>query len=190
MKGKVSILINRKEEIKQKGFSIAMASDTRTTDLPYNDVDFSRIKVGAKTLEDAVLDLGSLKKVDSRMANKEYVLRAINQCDYEQMREISNFFYKTSGIYSRLCRYMAYLYRYDWMVTPYINEETSKTENKVLDKFYEVLLYLDNFNAKRFFGEVALKVIRNGCYYGYLIPSTQKWIFKNYLQITVVLGLL
>ena len=174
MKGKVSILINRKEEIKQKGFSIAMASDTRTTDLPYNNVDFSRIKVGAKTLEDAVLDLGSLKKVDSRMASKEYVLRAINQCDYEQMREISNFFYKTSGIYSRLCRYMAYLYRYDWMVTPYINEETSKTENKVLDKFYEVLLYLDNFNAKRFFGEVALKVIRNGCYYGYLIPSTQK----------------
>ena len=54
MKGKVSILINRKEEIKQKGFSIAMASDTRTTDLPYNNVDFSRIKVGAKTLEDAV----------------------------------------------------------------------------------------------------------------------------------------
>ena len=50
MKGKVSILINRKEEIKQKGFSIAMASDTRTTDLPYNNVDFSRIKVGAKTL--------------------------------------------------------------------------------------------------------------------------------------------
>ena len=110
MKGKVSILINRKKEIKQKGFSIAMASDTRTTDLPYNNVDFSKIKVGAKTLEDAVLDLGSLKKVDSRMASKEYVLRAINQCDYEQMREISNFFYKTSGIYSRLCRYMAYLF--------------------------------------------------------------------------------
>jgi len=37
------------------------------------------------------------------------------------MREISNFFYKTSGIYSRLCRYMAYLYRYDWFITPYIN---------------------------------------------------------------------
>lgn len=60
------------------------------------------------------------------------------------------------------------------MVTPYINEETKKTEDKVLEKFYEVLFYLDNFNAKRFFGEVALKVIRNGCYYGYLIPSTNK----------------
>lgn len=37
------------------------------------------------------------------------------------MREISNFFYRTSGIYSRLCRYMAYLYKYDWFITPYIN---------------------------------------------------------------------
>ena len=174
MKGKVSILINRKKEIKQKGFSIAMASDTRTTDHNYDNIDFSRIKVGAKTLDDAILDLGSLKKVNASMADKNYVLRAIDQSDYEGMRAISNFFYKTSGIYSRLCRYMAYLYRYDWMVTPYINEETKKTEDKVLEKFYEVLLYLDNFNAKRFFGEVALKVIRNGCYYGYLIPSTNK----------------
>ena len=174
MKGKVSILINRKKEIKQKGFSIAMASDTRTTDHNYDNIDFSRIKVGAKTLDDAILDLGSLKKVNASMADKNYVLRAIDQSDYEGMRAISNFFYKTSGIYSRLCRYMTYLYRYDWMVTPYINEETKKTEDKVLEKFYEVLLYLDNFNAKRFFGEVALKVIRNGCYYGYLIPSTNK----------------
>lgn len=174
MKGKVSILINRKKEIKQKGFSIAMASDTRTTNHNYDNIDFSKIKIGAKTLDDAILDLGSLKKVNTSMADKNYILRAIDQCNYEEMRAISNFFYKTSGIYSRLCRYMAYLYRYDWMVTPYINEETKKIEDKVLGKFYEVLLYLDNFNAKRFFGEVALKVIRNGCYYGYLIPSTNK----------------
>lgn len=175
MKGKVSILINRKEEIKQKGFSMNMASDTRATVLSSNgNVNFSNIRVGAKTLEDAVLDLGCLRKIDSRMGDKNFILKVINQCDYEQMREISNFFYKTSGIYSRLCRYMAYLYRYDWMVTPFINEETQKTENKVLDKFYEVLLYLDNFNVKRFFGEVALKVIRNGCYYGYLIPTEKK----------------
>jgi len=38
------------------------------------------------------------------------------------MRDISNFFYKSSGIYSRLCRYMAYLYKYDWFITPYIEE--------------------------------------------------------------------
>lgn len=60
------------------------------------------------------------------------------------------------------------------MITPYINDERAKTEEKVLEKFYDVLLYLDNFEVKRFFGDVALKVIRDGCYYGYLIPGIKK----------------
>ena len=71
------------------------------------------------------------------------------------MREISNFFFKTSGIYSRLCRYMAYLYRYDWMITPY-NSDSMK-DDKVLEGFDKALLFLDNFEVKKFFGEVALK---------------------------------
>jgi len=47
-------------------------------------------------------------------------MKAINDGNVTEMRNISNFFYKTSGIYSRLCRYMAYLYKYDWFITPYI----------------------------------------------------------------------
>jgi hypothetical protein len=170
----VSILINRKEEIKKKGFSIALASDTRATQSPFENVDFSKIKVGAKTLDDAIYTLGDLKRIDKTLADKKEILRAMYTCDYAKLRDVSNFFYKTSGIYSRLCRYMAYLYRYDWMVTPYINAEDAKTEDKVLDKFYDVLLYLDNFEVKKFFGEVALKVIRYGCYYGYLIPGVKR----------------
>ena len=61
---------------------------------------------------------------------------------------------------------MAYMYRYDWLVTPYYKDGLEAT--KILEGFYKVLDYLDNFGAKKFFGEVALKVIRNGCYYGYI----------------------
>ena len=86
------------------------------------------------------------------------------------MREISNYFYKISGIYQRLCRYMAYMYRYDWLVTPYYNVDLIKPE-KILDNFNKVLKYLDNFQAKKFFGQAALKVIRNGCYYGYIVAK-------------------
>lgn len=165
---------NRKEEIKKKGFSISLQdSQEDIYSTSYNTIDFSKIKVGAKTLQDAILDLDYYKKINPRYGDKQEVLRAINNCDYDTMREISNFFYKTSGIYSRLCRYMAYLYRYDWVVTPYINSETIK-EEKVLEGFNKALLYLDNFEIKKFFGEVALKVIRNGCYYGYLIPNSDR----------------
>ena len=170
-------MINRREEIKKKGFSMQVinSNDTKAIN-SFEPVDFSKIKVGAKILDDAIFNLGDLKKVDPRLTDKSAILKAIHSCDFDMMREISNFFYKTSGIYARLCRYMAYLYRYDWMVTPYINEEkeNDKVDEKVLQNFHHVLMYLDNFEVKRFFGEVALKVIRNGCYYGYLIPQNNR----------------
>ena len=113
-------MINRKEEIKKKGFTINLANDTQDVySQAYKTIDFSKIKVGAKTLEDAVLDLGSLHRQNPRLADKKAILDAIDKSNYELMREISNYFYKTSGIYNRLCRYMAYMYRYDWVVTPF-----------------------------------------------------------------------
>ena len=167
-------MINRVEQIKAKGFNMSRndsAEEVSVMNTPL--ADFSKIKVGLKTLDDAIVNLSDFKKTDRRLADKNEVLRAIHNNDYETMREISNFFVKTSGIYSRLCRYMAYLYRYDWMITPYINSETVKDE-KVLDSFHKALQFLDDFEVKKFFGEVALKVIRNGCYYGYIIAQNGK----------------
>ena len=145
---------------------------------PHDMVDFSKIRIGKKSLENAILELSSYKKLNPKLGDKEEVLTAIMNGDYEKMRDISNFFYKTSGIYARLCRYMAYLYRYDWYVTPYINSTNLKQE-KILDGFHKVLTYLDNFEAKRFFGEVALKVVKNGCYYGYLVPQDNKMVIQE-----------
>jgi hypothetical protein len=70
-------------------------------------VDFSKIRVGAKVLDDAILTLGTYKKVNPNFANKINVLKAIQDYDLKTMREISRYFYRTSGIYSRIIRYMA-----------------------------------------------------------------------------------
>ena len=133
-------------------------------------IDYGKIKVGLKDLDDAVLCVGSLKKINPRLADKKNVITAIEQCKVSEMQEISNFFFKTSGIYSRLCRYMAYLYRYDWMLTPYIKDK-KHSKDKIVNGFQKTLDYLDDFGVKRFCGETALKVIRNGCYYGYIIEQ-------------------
>ena len=108
--------------------------------------------------------------------------------DVARLREISNFFYRTSGIYSRMCRYMAFLYRYDWFITPYIGncdglidssaglgdvdtQAQTKEKKKQFANFFKILNYFENFQIKRYFGQVALKVIKYGCYYGYLITK-------------------
>jgi hypothetical protein len=117
----------------------------------YIPIDFSKVKIGIKSASDAILKLGDLSRTNPSLANKEQVLRAIQYGDFNKMREISNYFYKVSGIYQRLCRYMAYMYRYDWLVTPYYNRDEAKPE-KLLDTWFKVLNYLDNFEAKKFFG--------------------------------------
>lgn len=164
------------EEIKKKGFNMVGASEKYQ--IPdsahgYVPVDFSKIKVGLKTISDATLRLGDLQKVNPQLASKGEVMRAIYYNNLDKMREISNYFYKISGIYQRLCRYMAYMYRYDWLVTPYYDNKNANAD-QILKGFNKVLSYLDDFGVKKFFGEVALKVVRNGCYYGYMIKKGTK----------------
>lgn len=156
-------------QIKKKGFDMVGTEDYQIPNQAtgYVPVDFAKIRVGVKSVSDAILKLGDLRKLNPQLADKEQVLRAIQYGDLEKMRDISNYFYKISGIYQRLCRYMAYMYRYDWLVTPYYSDLIKP--DKLLDSFNKVLTYLDKFEAKKFFGDVALKVIKNGCYYGYLV---------------------
>lgn len=132
--------------------------------------DFARLRVGLKTLDDAIVNLSPLKQLNPRLADKKTIQKAINDNNLIQQREISNFFFRISGIYSRLCRHLANFYRYDWQLTPYFPSDKINQE-KVIKTFNEILYELDNFGVKKFGGDVALKVLQNGCYYGYIIHS-------------------
>lgn len=121
---------------------------------------------------------GDLRKANPNLADKEKVLRAIKEYDLKTMREISNYFYRTSGIYSRILRYMAFMYRYDWYVTPYVNDDTVKQE-KLLDGFHRCLSTLDNFEVKKTLGEIALKILRNGVYYGYKVKQGDSFVLQE-----------
>ena len=123
----VSLL--RSRELDRARGNIVTPRDTNSTQGGYQGlptVDFNKIKLGMKTLDDAIINLDTLKKVNPRLADKFTVLKAINDNDLAMMREISNFFYRIDGIYTRIIRYMAFMYRYDWMVTPYVNDEKKR----------------------------------------------------------------
>ena len=148
-------------------------------------LDYSKIRVGLQTLTDAVID-SPTKKISPLYGDKEKVLRAISMNDIPTLRAISEYWYKTSGIYSRLCRYLAYLYCYDWYVTPFIeggdtyppedsmDDISEKKLDKILTEFFKCLNYLDNFNVKKFCKRAALSVVKYGCYYGYIVQTAEK----------------
>lgn len=140
-------------------------------------LDFNKIKVGKETLQnDVTANIEFFNKRDSRITS-EKVNRAIENRNLKELRAISNYYFEKSGIYSRLCRYMAFLYRYDWFITPVIYDKTIKTE-KVIEGWFKSSVLLENSRLKKNLGEIALKVIKNGCYYGYKVNQKA----ASYLQ--------
>ena len=145
-------------------------------------IDYSKIKVGVKQLEDAVIET-PLKKVSRNYTDKEYILNCLHRGDVKTLKQISQFFYRTSGIYGRLCRYLAFMYRYDWYIVPYIDggdtfpndgtkgDISAQRVNKIIDSFFKTMRYLDAFKAKRVLKDIALKIVVEGCYYGYIVHT-------------------
>lgn len=158
---------DRQDEIHDKGFKFG----SREVVTEYGTINVG----GVKVLENATLDLNSLKKLHPSYWNKEYIIKAIGDYNVKEMRNISNYFYRVSGIYRTACNYLANLYRYDWYVVPEIYDEKLE-EDKIVKEFVRILNYLDNSYVKKTCGDIALSVILNGAYYGYVVPDIQDGI--------------
>lgn len=65
------------------------------------------------------------------------------------------------------------------MVTPYLDQSKKVDKKNTLNDFFKVLTYLDNFKIKKILGEISLKVIKNGCYYGYLIIQERRPVLQE-----------
>lgn len=164
----------RSEKIHNKGFDMYSFSP--------GPIEYKKIKIGTKTLEDAALDLGEYSRLKTMSQRAQLckgdVLRALADKDYNALRAISNLFYDINGVYQRACDYVAFLYRYDWYIASQVLDESVKPE-KVLKDYAKILNFFDNSYIKKLCGDIALKVIKNGCYYGYIIPSTNHVILQE-----------
>jgi hypothetical protein len=82
---------------------------------PKKKANFNKIRVGKSILRDDVVS--NLDYFDSLSRKKKYdrekIERAIEKNDLETLRLISDYFYRSNGIYQRLCKYLATLFRYD-----------------------------------------------------------------------------
>lgn len=144
------------------------------------ETEYGRIKVGNKSLEDAILNLESLSKAlpTHGYTKKKTIYKAMSENNLVEMRNISNFYYNLNGIYQRICNYAAYLYRYDWYLVPEINDNTVK-EEKMLADFSRILNFLDNSYIRKTCGDIALDVIKEGAYYGYIIPNATGLVLQQ-----------
>jgi hypothetical protein len=91
--------ITRSDVIHAKGFN--MHNYTYNNQYTPSETEFKRIKVGVKNLDDAVLNLGSLKTAmpGHGYTNKGTIYKALADNNLTELRNISNFFYNMNGIY-------------------------------------------------------------------------------------------
>jgi hypothetical protein len=95
----------RLETIYHKGFD--MSQGGREIDYRTVTGDYKKIKIGLKSLEDAILNVGSIADFSAKnrfnFGDKGALYKAILNNDYKTIRSFSRFFYKSNGIYQRLC---------------------------------------------------------------------------------------
>lgn len=62
---------------------------------------------------------------------------------------------------------------------PYVIEENEKKNSKILEDLSKALDFMDESSIKKLCNDVALKVIVNGCYYGYVIETSRGFTFQE-----------
>ena len=168
--------LERQKIIHDKGF--VMTSNNRG-----QVVDYAQVRIGNgphKKASDVSVNLQTaLSAVDSAYTDKQVILTAIRDKDAATMREISDFYFETSGVYKRAVEYLAKLYRYDYYLVPHISRNGEADKKKVLKIFDEALNFIENSSLRKLFSSKALEVIKYGCYYGYRIESKEKIILQD-----------
>jgi len=141
-------------------------------------LNFNDLKLGTKKVNDITIeDFNSFKRANKRLADKKAIERAIADNDITFMGDVSEFFFRISGMYRRIIEHMAQLYRYDYMVTPYIMDKTKA--QKVSEQFNNVLYFLDKMEVKKVLSKISLEVLIRGNYYCYAIPTANSVIIQE-----------
>lgn len=110
--------------------------------------------------------IGDYRAMGRTIFTKRIVVKALEERNIEKIRHISRHFNAVSGIYSRACKYLAYLPTYDYTLTPNIAKYQSK--EKLMEDFTRALRFIDGLNLKTKLSDISLAVVVDGAYYGYL----------------------
>ena len=95
----------------------------------------------------------------------------------EDLRELSKFYYRYSGIYKRTLLYYANLLLFDFVVVPRRIGKIAK--NKIQTRYDNVLKFMDKLDLAKAFHEITLKVLENGVYYGFFRQYDDGCVFQQ-----------
>ena len=143
---------------------------------PRPPMDFGLLKVRKMTIKpaEAIIykeDSKGRNSVDWTRQTHDKMIETTKGTDLKQIRSLSKYFFQTNGVYARAVRYLADIYKYDFLLYPNLDldlEMTDEFSDKILKKFNVLLEHFDNSAIQLMCRKWANAVCIEGCYYGYI----------------------
>lgn len=111
---------------------------------------------------------------------KEYTLEEINNIidsgSVDAQIILSRNYFEKGGFYQRLLMHYATLLKYASILIPNPSFGKNLSESYIQKKYYNATSFLDNAKLPKLFTHIAIKVLRDGCYYGVIQEVTDKSI--------------
>jgi len=111
---------------------------------------------------------------------KEYTLEEINQIidsgSVEAQIILSRNYFSRGGFYQRLLMHYATLLKYTSILIPHPSFGKSLSESYIQKKYNNAVNFLDSAKLPKLFTHIAIKVLRDGNYYGVIQEVTDKSI--------------
>ena len=136
--------------------------------------DFGMLKVRSMKIKQSqavVLKEEKDLRRDFAKMTGEQIIKIIQGNNLADQRRLSEYFARTNGIYARAIRYLADIYRFDYIVYPNLDldiELNESTQKKTLKRFNEILEHFDASPIQSLSRKWAIQICLVGVYYGYI----------------------
>ncbi len=106
----------------------------------------------------------------------EEIETIINSGSIESQIALSRNYFAKGGFYQRLLLHYATLLKYTGLLIPNPSFGKSLSEKYIVKKYNSAVEFIDNAKLPKLFTHIAIKVLRDGCYYGVIQGVTDKSI--------------
>ena len=111
---------------------------------------------------------------------KEYSLEEIEKIidsgSVDAQIALSRNYFTKGGFYQRLLLHYATLLKYTGLLIPNPSSGKNLSETYIKKKYFAATNFIDNANLPKLFTHIAIKALRDGCYYGVIQGVTDKSI--------------
>lgn len=97
----------------------------------------------------------------------------------EELRELSRYYYRVSGVYRNTIDLYAGMSRYEYIVTPVFEPGKAPSKTQVIPVFYQACSFADILHIPVNFTHIMRQILLNGVYYGILRKSNKGYTFQD-----------